>query len=219
MGKVSCDLCRRQFATKFSLQRHTSRFHPDEVVSDDDDDTESVATDATMTESADETRSEKEDDDKSEESDNASDDGSSQLPAERTRSVIDDLVRATYDEYDEEAEELIDGFMKEGRSLSDARRLAYQQLIGDYRREFRRRFQKLLLQCRQLKKEPLYKAVMETADSLREVESFGLIESVKSACSKRKYLLYAEFPSDRESDGDEDDNQDNDNDIVEHMSK
>ena len=69
------------------------------------------------------------------------------------------------------------------------------------------------VKCRNIRKEPIYKAVIKTAKDLKDNDELGTDEAIKCALSKRKFLLYKEFPSDgEESDSDEDDDDNNDSD-------
>ena len=126
--------------------------------------------------------------------------------------ITESLINEAYEKYDDTLNKLIDNLEQAGHNRKEAKRIAHKRLLPKYTKTFRKRFGRFLLKCRNIREEPLYQAVMKTAKDLKENDEYDTDEAIKCALSKRKFLLYKEFPSDgEESDDSEDDNGNNDN--------
>ena len=141
------------------------------------------------------------------------DDSSDEKDDTPSQPVTDGLINETYRKYDHKLNEMIEKLEQEGHSTKAAKCIAYKRLLPKYRRSFRSGFGRFLIKCRNIRKEPIYKAVIKTAKDLKDNDELGTDEAIKCALSKRKFLLYKEFPSDgEESDSDEEDDGDDDTD-------
>ena len=110
-----------------------------------------------------------------------------------TCAMVDDIFHRFRDEYDQ----LVQHYVEQDNTQEEARRLAYREMVPKFRKAFRKSLQNHLLRAHQLRKEPLYKAIMKTVQEFRD-NDYSTEEAIKSALGKRKYKVYAEFPSDIE---------------------
>ena len=164
-AKYLCSSCGNEYSSKFALDRHTRRNHPDEdeVMSDQEEDDR-------IGQSEDDS-SEESEEDSSEESE---EDSEPDTPI--TRSMVNSVFNSFRDRFDELVEEAIE----EGASSKDARKAAYRQLVQEYRKSFRKNMEHYIIRYQLFRKEPLYKAIMKTAKDLRDTEDFSVEESIKS---------------------------------------
>ena len=100
---------------------------------------------------------------------------------------------------------LVNELMATGCSKLEAKRRAYQRLLPFYRRKFRKNFGQAIMDCRQLRKEPLYQAVMKSARKLKDEDDYDTSEAVATALLLRKAKLNEEFPEEYEESDENDD--------------
>lgn len=124
---------------------------------------------------------------------------------ETSQPIIRSLVDDVYQKYAEKNNDLIADLIQQGHERSGARRIAYKILLKKYRKTLRKGFEKLLLRCRKIRKEPLYRAIVRMAQDLEVNEGYDRDESIKAAVANRRFKLYAEFPSDMEDSDNADD--------------
>jgi len=189
MGKFTCQECSKIFSRKYTLQRHIDMMHSSSGQSDTENSLQEVP------ESEESSTSDTESEEVSSNESMKSEDSSEDELTER-QPVTVSFVRAAYNGLREEHGELFDQYINDGKSEKDARRLSYQQLLPKYRKTFRKSVERFLIQHRQFRMEPIYKAVIKSARDLQENEDFDFLESIRAAIQKRKFLLNEQFPSD-----------------------
>ena len=150
-----CQLCERTFSTRFNLERHMERKHPDDITDDESSGEEEEQTD-------DESIHPDKDD-----------------TEERTESTFQELVARAWNQVKQNHQDL-----------------THQEAVDKARKALRREYKDSLLWYQQLRKDPIHKAVMETAKRLRDDDDFDYEESIERAISSRKYLLNRLIPSD-----------------------
>lgn len=100
-------------------------------------------------------------------------------------SRIQDVARYRHTE---EYNEMLEKYLANGDTEEIAAIKANNALVPTYRKEFRQVLFEELKWIRYLKKDPIYKKIMETKNNL-VIEDYDWEEAMESAISRRKYLL------------------------------
>ena len=95
--------------------------------------------------------------------------------------------------HDEEYKELLEKHLENGDSEEVAEIKAENALVPTYRKEFREVLFEELKWIHNLKKEPIYKKIVETKDNFVHNDDYDWEEAMESAINKRKYLLKGFF--------------------------
>jgi hypothetical protein len=188
-----CDECGSSFASRYNLERHRDRKHPDEdkesMVASDDDDKESMVTDSDAEEeerTQDKTESESESENEGgDEEDQATDEENEEFHPQ----IINDTSNKAWERYASKFEDLVEEYTVEGKDEADAKQAAYNVILPLYRKAFREEYTDMLLRIRELKKDPTHKAVMESAKRFRDDDDYTFKESLRAAVTKRKHLI------------------------------
>lgn len=129
--------------------------------------------------------------------------------------LYEEIAMKAWKPYRAKFEDLVEKFMVDGESESDAKQNAYDFVVKAHRKTFREEYTNMLLKIQELKQDPTYRAVMKTAKRLREDDDHDTDESIRAAVSKRKHLInefvaedYRQYDDEEESDNDADDEGD-----------
>ena len=190
-----CDYCDAKFRDQYNLERHIQLKHPDMDVSDEESDEEEMDAESDE-ENSDEENSEESESEESEDE-------------ETVQPETDNMINNVYREFEDDRDAVMEYLVEQGRDEEDARQEAYRQLLPKYRKQFRANLTEVFERMIQLRKEPIYKLVMDTAKDLRD-DGLGYRESIRAAISKRKHKINDYIPDvlDDESDSDADDEED-----------
>jgi len=131
------------------------------------------------------------DDDVEEESGMDSSDGEDS--GEEGPDVWSRIQNEATDRHNEEYKELLEKHLADGDSEEVAAVKAENALVPTYRKEFRQVLFEELKWIHNLKKEPIYKKIVETKDNFVDNEDYDWEEAMESAINKRKYLLKGFF--------------------------
>ena len=201
-----CDYCDAKFRDQYNLERHIQLKHPDMDVSDEESEEEEEM-DASVEEKGGRPRDifdgpgEESDDDSEPSESEESEDEKTMQPE------TDEMIEKAFREFDDDNEAVMENLVEQGWKEQDAKQEAYRQLLPKYRKRFRSNLIEVLLRINQLRKEPIYKLVMDTAKDLRD-DGLGYRESIRAAISKRKHKINEYIPDALEDDGDEDHEED-----------
>ncbi len=118
------------------------------------------------------------------------------------------LKNKAWEQYVSKFEDLVEEYTGQGKDDDDAKQAAYKIVLPAYRKTFREEYTDMLLKIRELKNDPTYNAVVESAKRLRDNDDFSTVESLQSAVKKRKCLVnelldenyVAEFPETTDED-------------------
>ena len=111
------------------------------------------------------------------------------------------MVENVYDQFEDVKIAKINALTEEGYDEEEANQAAHRMLLPQYRKAFREKFKQTFLRMEQLRREPLYKEIADTAKELRS-EGLSREESIKAAVSKRKHKMNEYIASDFESEQD-----------------
>ena len=95
--------------------------------------------------------------------------------------------------HDEEYNELLEKHLADGDNEEVATIKAENALVPTYRKEFRQVLFEELKWIHNLKKEPIYKKIVETKNNFVLNDDYDWEEAMESAINKRKYLLKGFF--------------------------
>ena len=202
MSRFQCNLCDRLFASKFSMDRHRKSQHPEDQEmsgAETDESEEEMSATETDVDLSEEEMTGTDDEESAEEL------SSEDKVTDEDESPFDHLLRETYQTHDQEFEEGIIRYVNRGVDENEARDKAWRDLIPAYQKTFKKTLVKYLLRAERLKKDPIYRRVMQTIQSLREDEKFSRDEAIRAGVTRRKHLLYgliASEPVTSESDED-----------------
>ena len=101
--------------------------------------------------------------------------------------------------HQEQWEALVTQYEGNGDAHEVAVAKASNALVPTYRKELREVLLEQLKWVHYLKKDPIYRQVMETKQNLIDSENFGWLEATESAIHKRKFLLNKLFEKERVS--------------------
>ena len=143
--------------------------------------------------------------DETDATDNEEDDTSED---EKPQPETDTMIDSVYGEFEEYRDAAIDTLIREGRDEEQAKEEAHRHLVPKYQKAFRRKLMDTLVRLDQIRQEPIYKVVMDTAKDLR-ADGLGHKESIRAAISKRKHKINEYIPDelDDEEDTDEEDEE------------
>ena len=208
-----CRICGLYFRDKYNLERHMGLKH--RYIQSDQEEVESVqeTDDGTQESDAEESEEKRprdifdnDDSDHTEATDteNETNDSEDEMPHPETDTMIDNV----YDQFEAYREAVIETLMREGRDEEQAKKEAHHHLVPKYRKAFRQKLTETLVRLHQIRQEPVYKVVMDTAKDLRS-DGLGRKESIRAAISKRKHKINEYIPDELE-DEDEDDTDEED---------
>jgi hypothetical protein len=103
--------------------------------------------------------------------------------------ICDEIANKAWEQYVSKFEDLVEEYTEQGKEDDDAKQAAYKIILPLYRKTFREEYTNILLKIIQLKKDPTYKAVMESAKRLRDDDDCAAEESIRAAVTKRKHLV------------------------------
>lgn len=202
---TTCYLCHDVFRDAYNLERHIEATHNDDRKSDD----EIIETDTEL-------KSNYEDDDENSETESNTsshadtDTETTSDESDETNTIFQDLLDKTYESFSTRRQELIEENTQKGMNEKDAQHTAYLQLLPLYRKAFRTEYKSMLCKIQSLRKDPIHKAVMETAKRFRDEDDYDQMESVSAAVTKRKHLINRIVPNTQPMDMDSDDDDDED---------
>ena len=121
----------------------------------------------------------------------------------------DTMISSVYEEFEDYKDAMIETLMREGRDEEHAKEEAHRYLLPKYRKAFRQKLSDTLVRLNQIRQEPIYKVVMDTAKELRS-DGLDHKESIRAAIGKRKHKINEYIPDelDEEDADDEDEEQD-----------
>ena len=208
-----CDKCDRQFASKFSLFRHTSTVHAEKHHEDSETDSSETQLDSENFSSEsdesnkttnisldDEVEIEDEEEDEQNTSDNV-DEGKRKLHA-----LVTDMVDCAYAIHRDEKEQLLEELSTENIDKNEAQERVHKILLPKYRKSLRNIFRNEVMRIHILRKHRIFKAIMEKVQDL-ELDGFDRAEAIDAAFSYRKYLINRMIPSEAESEDTTDDDE------------
>ncbi len=163
-----CNVCGQSFRDSYNLHRHEKKH-------EEDDEIEMV----TDSESVDKSESENESDEEDE----------SANKEETQPDIYDEISNKAWERYISQFEALVEEYTEQGKDDDDAKQAAYKIILPAYRKSFREEYTNMLLKIRELKKDPTYKSVMESAKRLRDDDEHTPEESLRAAITKRKHLV------------------------------
>ena len=206
-----CDFCDKIFRDRYNLERHMQIKHPEEMddeseegVMDFESGQEDMVRDRNGRERCRDIFDDDDDSDNSESDHTESEDSESEeSPQPETDTIINNVFRA----FEEDKQAVEDYLLDQGRE--DAEEEAYRQLLPKYRKKFRANLTEILERMIQLRKEPIYKLVMDTAKDLRS-DGLGYKESIRAAISKRKHKINEYIPDELEEEDESDADEDED---------
>ena len=206
-----CDFCDAMFRDQYNLERHMRVMHPEEMgnESEEDMDVDSESGDEEMVYDKNGRKRCRDifDNDEEEEmdvSDNESDESEDSESEESMQPETDCMINNVLSELEDDKQAVEDYLLDQGRD--DAEQEAYRQLLPKYRKQFRANLTETLERMIQLRKEPIYKLVMDTAKDLRS-DGLGYKESIRAAISKRKHKINEYIPDELEDASDADDEE------------
>ena len=91
--------------------------------------------------------------------------------------------------HDEQWKELVEQYEEQGNSQEVAQAKATNDLVPTYRNELRQVLLETMKWMRNLKKDPLYKKILETMKNFMDDDDFDWTEAAEAAIDKRKFLL------------------------------
>ena len=152
------------------------------------------------------------DSNESESTDNVEADGSDDDDNEKPQPETDIMINNVYGEFEEDREEMMEKLIEEGRDEHQAKTEVYQYLVPKYQKAFRHKLTNTLVRLNQLRREPIYKVVMDTAKDLR-ADGLDQEESIRAAISKRKHKINAYIPDEYESEEEEEEETDDEDEV------
>jgi hypothetical protein len=141
-------------------------------------------TEETDTEDGDSEESEKEESEE-EESDDDSDEDDKSNPS---KPPWKGMLRKVYKTFSDATNELKQHYLQKGYKDEVAGALAHNDLVKNYRKDLRDMYTEQLLLFQQIKRDPIYKKVIETKQQLVE-EGYDKEEALQYAVKKRKFLF------------------------------
>lgn len=212
MTPRECYICGTYFASNFSLKRHQTTMHPND---DDVVDMESRTSDVDPSVSSDEDRSSRDGYDSDDDSERSSQDGYesddesedvSDVESENEQPVVLDkflldMKKLAWKPHMKEMDELIEQFESEGLTDDKAVRRIKKLLTPKVRKTLRQVMEKKIVEVDRIRRNQLYKRIMETAKDLIADEAYSRSAAIRFAVAKHKYIIYDIIPS-AESDTD-----------------
>ena len=176
-----CDYCSKAFSTKFNLERHIERVHPHTSMAGRGSTEENSYSDDSFVSKENDASDDLSNDSISSYSEEEDEDGDSQEKSDAFEKLVTQAWQQVLNEH-----------------VSEHSQLSRHEAVKKARKTFRKLYKNSLLWYRSLKKDPTHKAVMETAEKLRNEDDFDYEESIESAISSRKFLLNRQISSDAE---------------------
>ena len=170
------------FSRKYNLERHMERTHSDK---DEDSEVENISSDDAMDDSV-HSGENSDSDELTDDSTDSEEEGESYENHNSQETAFQKLVDQAWEQVSPEQMEI-----------------SHKERVYKARKVLRMEYKKSLLWYRDLRKEPIHRAIMETAQRLRDDRDFDYKESIESAISSRKYLLNRLIPSDTEGSDEE----------------
>lgn len=101
-----------------------------------------------------------------------------------------DIIDVTFRQWQPEYKEKVQSYMEtEGVTVGIARKRAFQDMKGRYRKTMASVFTDTILWFNAIRKDPIYRAIKKTASDLKMMDDYDSEEAWKYATSKRKYLF------------------------------
>ena len=100
------------------------------------------------------------------------------------------LLSQTYDELQENFDDAVENYLQQNleMELQQAEEKAFSDPKSDYRRLIKE-YEDLMKSVTVLKKDPIHRQALVTANNFQINDDFGLVESIRLSIRKRKYLL------------------------------
>ena len=192
------------------MERHHKTESNDEMDSESEQDTREVDNE-TVTNSDGSTRPRDIFDDAEDESEESSieDDPTDSEDDEKPQPGRDRIVNNVLTELNTRREVVVDYLVGQGRDEKEAKEEAYESMLPAYQKEFRQQLGDAFELIEEIRREPLYKIVMDRAKQLR-LDGLGRTESIRAAIRDRKYKVNEFFPDKYESDDEEDEEHEED---------
>lgn len=184
-----CEKCDFSSDRFYNVVRHRERKHPEikKGYMDDEEHSEGSEQESESAQEESESGEEESENEKEESEVEEVDDDDDDVVSPQ---IYDELVEKAWAQHESKFQELVQEYVNEGKSESDAKQEAYDKILPPYRKSFRKEYMDMLLKQRELKNDATYQSVMASAKRLRENdESDSVEESLRAAVSKRKYLL------------------------------
>ena len=97
-------------------------------------------------------------------------------------------MNGIFDEFQEDMDARVEE-LAEDMSNEEAQEMALAEFLPDINEKLQQKFISFSVKSHQLKKDPIYQKIMETARAGRQADDMDWEESVSYAASKRKLLL------------------------------
>ena len=210
-----CHICGLHFRDSYNLNRHMKLKHQNDQSDQEDSGSEQESDDEREESDVDEPQGKRprdlfdDDNDDSDESDATDNEEEDDSQKEKPQPETDVMIDNVYGEFEEAREEMVDKLIEEGQDERQAREEVHQYFVPKYQKAFRHKLTNTLVRLNQLRQEPIYKVVMDTASDLR-AEGLGHEESIRAAISKRKHKINAYIPEEYDSEDEEEDTDDED---------
>ena len=187
-----CDTCEKNFASKFSLERHRLTKHDNDDDDDDaDEDTAADVSDTGESENEHDEESQHDDDDdvNSEEEEEGGEAASDEEQRDETEET-EDSEENVWNHYADTAwNEIEDVCSQQGHGDAD-----WKALEKKLNKEFVETYMNDLIHYENLKKDPTHQATMKTKRKLIKQYDMSEEEAISAAVKQRKYLIVSEAP-------------------------
>jgi vacuolar-type H+-ATPase catalytic subunit A/Vma1 len=117
--------------------------------------------------------------------------------------MVDKWIQKAYRSHVDEALELAAEMCEEDEDLDSLKRRVRKKLLPKYRKQFRKLYQKSLLQMEAFRKNPVHKSVMKTVKKLKRRGGLDKDEAIRKAVTERKHLINRLVASDSEESSEE----------------
>ena len=184
-----CNECGKNFASRYSMERHRKELHFDDNLSsqtdNESDESDSGESNDASQMSEDEnnmTQSSSEDSNTDEESDGEDGD-----------SVFNDIICQTLYTHREKRDQLISELVDSGKSENEANIYANSKLLWKYRKTMRQLFTELIFKIERVKNHSITKAIEKKVEELED-DGMDHDEAIRAAIGYRKHLIDRLFP-------------------------